>query len=89
MTVYVDEAAFYPKPHRGMWCHLIADTPEELRSFAKAIGMKPAWIQKEGTAAEHFDIFGDARRKRAIDAGAIPVSRRELGRLIAAKREAE
>lgn len=36
--------------------HLVADSEEELISFAKLIGLKKEWIQYPGTYKVHFDI---------------------------------
>lgn len=73
----------------GASCHLLStlsgrEGSEELISFARSIGMSPAWIQKPGTAREHFDVFG-GRIERAVKAGARPISRRELVDIIKGK----
>ena len=42
MSVYVDTTMDYgPK---GNWCHMIADSLEELHEMADAIGLKPKQI---------------------------------------------
>jgi hypothetical protein len=57
------------------WCHLIADTEEELHAFAAAIGMKRAWFQP--TSFPHYDLT-PARRAAAVGLGAVEVTRHEL-----------
>jgi predicted protein tyrosine phosphatase len=49
----------------------------ELLAFASAIGLRRDWLQKPGTATEHFDLFdGAIGRARAAGAQEVPV--REL-----------
>lgn len=36
--------------------HLMADTEDELKAYAKKLGMRPSWIQKVGTPYVHFDL---------------------------------
>ena len=82
MSVYVDDAfiqASVPngsRTHTSKWCHMTADTTEELVTFAKRIGLRPSWIQKEGTPYEHFDVTMPKRRA-AVKAGAIEITWRE------------
>jgi hypothetical protein len=59
------------------WCHLIADTHEELMDMAGKLKLKPEWIQKPGTREEHFDLI-PTKRTLAIKYGALPISNREL-----------
>ena len=67
--VYVDDARI---PFRGMrMSHMLADTDEELRAMADAIGMQQRWHQ-----GDHFDI-NDDMRARAIAQGAVAISKRE------------
>ncbi|WP_204162081.1 DUF4031 domain-containing protein [Rathayibacter sp. VKM Ac-2803] len=79
MSVYVDNfmiPADVPngaRTVRGVWCHMTADTTEELLAMARKIGLKETWIQKPGTWQEHFDVTLP-KRKKAIAAGAIEVS---------------
>lgn len=75
MTVYVDDMlaeAVVPnrgRMVRGRWCHMFADTREELDAMARRIGLKPTWIQYPGTPKEHYDVT-EPRRAAAIAAGA-------------------
>lgn len=74
MAVYVDDMA---APYgRITMCHMIADSSAELLAMADRIGVARRWIQKPGTASEHFDI---ARSKRAlaIREGAIEITWRQ------------
>lgn len=81
MTVYVDDmqmpAIFEgyigrrpPNGAKPKWSHLMADTTEELVEFARKLGLKPEWIQYEGTVREHFDVV-ESKRKKAIALGAV------------------
>ena len=80
--VYVDNME---APYRNMiMCHMIADTTEELLAMATTIGVNHKWIQKKGTNLEHFDIC-QTKKVKAINAGAIPITMMELGRMTAKK----
>lgn len=91
MTVYVDdmllEAAVRNGDHivRGRWSHLVADSSAELHTFAARLGLRRAWIQKAGTAMEHYDVTA-AKRAAAIRLGAVPIGYGEGGHLTLAKR---
>lgn len=84
MTVYVDDmrAPF----GRMKMCHMIADSTEELLAMADRIGVQRKWIQHSGTTREHFDI-AMSKRRLAVEAGAVEVSRLQLGRIILDRRE--
>lgn len=85
MTVYVDDMR---AAYRGMkMCHMMADTTEELLAMADRIGVQRKWIQKAGTVYEHFDI-AMGKRALAVAAGAVEVSRRDIGRIIQSRRAA-
>lgn len=89
MTVYVDDMRREARVGRitARWSHLLADSPSELRDFANQLGLRPCWIQHEGTHREHFDVT-DKVRQQALQLGAEPLSYpRETGRHIADKRE--
>lgn len=78
MTVYVDDAyvpaavANHGRVHRSRWCHLMADTVDELLAFGKTIGLQPAWLQVKPSGV-HFDVT-EAKRRQAIAAGAVEIS---------------
>jgi len=80
MTVYVDNAMIPATVGRlkARWCHLTADTAEELHVFAQRLGLRSSWCQvsrREKTI--HYDVTGRVRA-RAIRMGAKPVTRREI-----------
>jgi hypothetical protein len=70
VTVYVDDmrASF----RRMIMCHMIADTPAELHAMADRIGVARRWYQ-----GDHYDI-ALAKRKLAIEHGAVEVTQRQL-----------
>jgi hypothetical protein len=69
---------------RMRMCHMIADTRDELLTMADQIGMARKWIQKDGTAHEHFDIC-KAKRLAAVKFGAQEVTTRDIGRMLRAR----
>jgi hypothetical protein len=83
MTVYVDDmqAPF----GRMKMCHMIADSRDELLAMADRIGVARKWLQKAGTWQEHFDI-ALSKRALAVAAGAVEVSRMDLGRILRSRR---
>ena len=69
MTVYVDDA--YIPWKRGVWCHLQADSLDELHEFAARIGMRREWFQPGSRPeAAHYDVTKE-RRAEAIRFGAV------------------
>jgi hypothetical protein len=89
MTVYVDSLHNYGWVLHGQVtasCHLFTDAVDlaELHAIALQIGMRLEWFQDK-TAAPHYDLGPDLR-KAAIEAGAVPVERREAARLWRARR---
>lgn len=87
MTVYVDDM-FKParvrNGHRsvtGEWCHMQADTREELDAMADKIGLRRSWIQyPDDDVKRHYDVTRP-RRAAAVAAGAIELTMRELSML--------
>lgn len=59
----------------------------ELLGFARALGLRPEWLQKLGSEFEHFDVLGK-KIDDALAAGARKVDRRALMEVVWAKREA-
>lgn len=82
MTVYVDDAYIPAKvrsgslTHESRWCHLTADSTEELVSFAVSLGLQAKYIQYRGTWKEHFDVT-EPKRRLAVSKGAVEVNYRE------------
>lgn len=83
MAIYVDEmrAAATIGGTRGFWSHLIADSSDELAMFASQLGLNSEWLQYPGTFREHYDVTDSVRRK-AIQLGAVPVTMRDLGKIL-------
>lgn len=78
MTVYVDDVFIPAKVKNGTrfvtakWCHMMADSREELDAMADKIGLQRSWIQSPGTWKEHYDVT-ESRRAAAVAAGAVEV----------------
>lgn len=91
MAVYVDDECI---AWRGkVWCHMVADTPDELHAFAARVGLKRAWFQSQ-SVYPHYDVTLSIRVK-ALQLGAIMADRetlllcaRDLKRQIAAQHAA-
>ncbi len=58
--------------HGHQWCHLWADSLEELHAMARKIGMRPAWFQDKQDFP-HYDLV-PPRRAHAVKLGAIEFS---------------
>jgi hypothetical protein len=87
VAIYVDRAIWERWDRR--WCHLIADDDEadELHAFAAAIGCKRERYQCKPRRpwVDHYDV-DEERRAKAVAAGAIELSRREICEIVARKR---
>lgn len=92
MPVYVDDIFIPARVRNGAriiddaWCHLTADSDDELHAMARRIGLRPGWAQhmeNPNRWHRHYDV---TRRKRAqaVAAGAIEITWRD-----AAKRSRE
>lgn len=67
MAVFVDNERI---TWRGkLWCHLVADSLDELHAFAGALGLKRSWFQ-ERAAYPHYDVTTEVR-DRALRLGAL------------------
>lgn len=85
MAVYVDDMK---QPFRRMkMCHMIADSRDELLQMARDIGMDAKWLQFPGSHKEHFDI-NQTMKKRALQLGAIALTRKELAAIVFQRRKA-
>ena len=78
MTILIDPPMV--PAHGRLWSHLVSDRSyAELHSFAREHG-----IPERGFERDHYDV-PEEYYARLVDAGAQPVSSRELvGRLVAA-----
>jgi len=64
------------KRHSHKWCHLWADSVDELIKFALALGLKRGWLQNESGRFPHFDLV-PTYRQRAIANGAVEMAFRD------------
>lgn len=87
MTVYIDDMYRVPMGRLGRMkmSHMIADTREELMTMARLLGLRSGWLQREGDAAEHFDVSKE-KREAAIAAGAVEVTMRQLTIMVSRRR---
>jgi hypothetical protein len=76
VTVYVDEALWEARGR--MWCHLTADTVDELHRFAAGLGIpRRAFQSRPGRPwVDHYDL-PEVYRDRAVELGAVPLTFRE------------
>lgn len=78
MTVYVDDGAYHVG--RMIFCHMGADTLEELHAMAEALRVR-RWFQRPPDASwPHYDI-GRTKRAEAIRLGAQPITQRQMVRI--------
>ncbi len=89
MTVYLDD---WRQPAMlghlaDRWSHLVADTEDELHEFAARLGMRRAWFQYKASRPHHghYDV-PERWRDQVLAEGAVPVSWRELGQMVRARR---
>ena len=73
MAVYVDNMR--AQIGRHIVCHMLADTLAELVTMAERIGLSPGWRH-----GDHYDV-PSPQRDRAVAAGAIEVTQREMVRI--------
>jgi hypothetical protein len=91
VPVYLDDwrqpARLGPVDDR--WSHLIADSEVELHAFAARLGMRREWFQsREGRPHRaHYDVPERARAE-ALALGAVPVTWRQVGRMMRERRAA-
>ena len=93
MTVYIDELKRYPRTVssgsrryiNAEWCHMTADTVDELHEMAIKIGMKREWFQNHGFVP-HYDLMKN-KRALAVNKGAeFKTARKQAVERIEAKR---
>lgn len=73
MTVYVDAEAIEWRGKR--WCHLVADTLDELHAFADQLGLRRSWFQCK--KYPHYDVTISVRTK-ALRLGALDADRETI-----------
>jgi len=85
LAVFVDEAVWEWRGRR--WCHLLADSEEELHAFAADLGLRRAWFQHkpERPWQDHYDL-PEEMRIEAVHAGAVEVDLRYVARHLRARR---
>ncbi len=74
MAVYVDSPIW--KWRGKYWCHLLADSLNELHAFADLLGLQSEWFQKKARFP-HYDITKNIRLK-ALRMGAIEANNRTI-----------
>jgi len=69
MTAYVDKAEWEWRGKR--WCHLLADSLDELHGFARKLGMRREWFQEPGKGVKypHYDLT-ESKQQLALSLGA-------------------
>lgn len=93
MAVYVDEILDWTliAQARGLrythWCHLTADTEQELHAFAARLGLRRSWYQRKGRndVAWHYDIV-PSKRAHAVRLGAQEVDHGFIAQLMDQRR---
>jgi len=76
MACYIDKPVEWGRIKGGgratYWCHLLADTDEELHAMAEKIGMKRIWHQpKPDNNWSHYDVGTKRARELALGFGAV------------------
>lgn len=89
MTCYVDTVRHYPEAGLRFtdFCHLLADTPDELHAMAQALGL-PRRIYQDHPWRWHYDLPAHLR-DAAIALGAQSIEMHAVGALLKARRRAE
>ena len=93
MTVYVDDANIRAsvrsgsRTHTSAWCHLFADSQEELHAFAEQLGLQRSYFQPgkplggRPSPFWHYDVTA-GKRAQAIALGAVEVGARDAPRIM-------
>lgn len=74
MAIYVDNVQVVWRGRR--WCHLVADSIDELHGFAEKLGLKAEWFQHRASYP-HYDITIEVRA-RALGLGALQGTRTQI-----------
>jgi hypothetical protein len=88
MTCYVDTVRHYPGAGLRFdeFCHLLADSPEELHAMADQIGMPRRFFQ-DHPWRWHYDLPAHLRAE-AVGRGAEELTLHEVGALLRERRQA-
>ena len=86
VSCYVDTVRSYPDAGLRFteFCHLLADTREELHAMADAVGMPRRFFQ-DHPWRWHYDL-PEPLREKAVAAGAVEVTMRQVADLLKARR---
>ena len=86
MACYVDAVRHYPDAglRHTRFCHLLADTREELHAMADTLGMPRRYFQ-DHPWRWHHDL-PEPLRAQAIELGAQELTMHEVGALLKARR---
>ncbi|MCC8671282.1 DUF4031 domain-containing protein [Xanthomonas arboricola] len=71
MAVYVDAEGILWR--NRLWCHMVADSLDELHTFARQLGLRRQWFQDQGSYP-HYDVTLHVR-EHALRLGAIDADR--------------
>jgi hypothetical protein len=74
MAVYVDNMQIEWRGKK--WCHLVADSIDELHVFAKNLGLRQEWFQYSASYP-HYDVTV-AIRQKALKLGATEGTKRKI-----------
>jgi hypothetical protein len=86
VAVYVDPAIFEGLDGR-MYCHLMADSDEELHEMGARLGLRREWCHHRDDKPwrDHYDL-PDAWRERALELGAVETDWKGIAELIRRRR---
>lgn len=76
--IYVDKAKWKKPNGRVSYCHLVADSLDELHEFAKKINVGQHFFHSSATL-KHYDL-SEKNREIAISNGALEISSKDLVR---------
>lgn len=74
MMIYIDNALI--SFDNQLWCHMMADSLDELHGFAAYLGISSNWFHKDARYP-HYDITIQTK-ENAICLGAMAVDRRQI-----------
>ena len=87
MACYVDTVRSYPDAGLRFteYCHLLADTREELHAMADEVGMPRRFFQ-DHPWRWHYDL-PEPLRDKAVASGATEISMRQVAPLLRSRRQ--